>query len=434
MFHCMYATPNQIDLSEQNFEIGHQLRFFEDTSSTMDYESVKALSENSFTPLEKKIDAQYFTNSSFWYKFEVQNKEQTPLDRIIYFGVPWLDSVNIFVQDQDRQLSTYKGGDTYPFDNREINNHLINFNHHFEPGVSTVYVKVKTRDPFVVSISIVDTFTFLTKTGEEAIVTSFIYGVIIAMLLYNFVLFLNIKVKAYFFYVLYLSAFIVAHASYNCHTFKWFLFDYPDIQNWMESTTIFIFAITGLLFAQSFLNLKEYFPRLYQLNKTFIRSYVLIMLVTALFGYHVHIIFSIGLTVIFSVYLFALAFYTLIRGNRYSRFFLLGTTAGLLGTSTTALTVMAFIPYSDFGFHALDYGMVLDSILLSIALADRLKIIQEDKQNAEYEAIQAKKETKAKEEFLSNMSHEIRTPMNAIVGFVDILICSRKIGHYEGIC
>lgn len=114
--------------------------------------------------------------------------------------------------------------------------------------------------------------------------------------------------------------------------------------------------------------------------------YVGMMTVTGLMGYHYHVMFAIALSVLFSLYVFAMAWYVLFRGYRYARFFLLGTSAGLIGTAITALTVMALLPYSDLGFRAVDYGMVIDAILLSLALAERVKITQEEKLTAEKEA------------------------------------------------
>jgi signal transduction histidine kinase/CheY-like chemotaxis protein len=138
-------------------------------------------------------------------------------------------------------------------------------------------------------------------------------------------------------------------------------------------------------------------------------------------GYRYHVAFAISLTVLFSLYVFGIAIYSILKGNHYARLFLLAITAGLLGTLITALTVMALIPYTDAGLHAVDYGMIIDTILLSFALADRFKATQEEKLLAEGRTQKALAAKKAKEEFLSNMSHEIRTPMNAILGFINLL-------------
>lgn len=422
------ASLNQyvLDLSKQNKNIGKSLIYLEDKSAEMDIEDIKKIPLNKFKHLDKEIDSQTFTRSAFWYIFNAYNKESSPLQRLIVFGIPWLDDVKVYIEDESENITTYKGGDTLPFSNRTIDNIFINFMHPFAPGHSKIYVRVQTLDPFIVPISVIDTFTFLKDDTKHSAFSGFVYGIIIAMILYNFILFLSIKARQYIFYVLYLSLFLLMSTSYNCYSFKWFFFDDPQLQNWAESTTIFLFSIGGLLFAQSFLNLKENFPCLNRSTNYLILFFIATMTVTFIAGYHYHIMSAIALSILFSLYVFSIALYSLLKGNHYAIFFLLGATAGLLGTSITALSVMSIIPYSDIGFHAIDYGMTIDAILLSFALADKMKAIQNEKDFAQNEAKKALESKKAKGAFLSNMSHEIRTPMNAILGFINLLKKSIK--------
>ena len=103
-------------------------------------------------------------------------------------------------------------------------------------------------------------------------------------------------------------------------------------------------------------------------------------------GYHYHVIFSIVSVMVASSYIFGIALYSWMTGNRSARFFLLGAISGLIGAFVTALTVMSIIPYSYITYKANDFGMYIDVVLLSIALADRMKITQEKKLRAEKEA------------------------------------------------
>jgi signal transduction histidine kinase/CheY-like chemotaxis protein len=429
-FFITFATASStlpvLDLSKKNKNIGKSILYLEDKSAKMDFSQIKNLPNGAFKPLNKDVDSQLFTTSAFWYKFDVYNKEPSPLKRLIVVGIPWIDSVKVHVENENKQISIYEGGDTFAYKNRTIDHVYTNFEHEFQSGHSSVYLQVKTLDPFIVPVSVMDSSAFLHEEVSHSNYTGFVYGIIMAMLLYNLILFFNIKIAYYGFYVLYLGLFLIMNASYNCYTFKWFFYDYPTIQNWFESTFIYLFSIGGILFAQSFLNLKHSFVRLNLITNYLLLFYVAVMIVTFFIGYRYHITFAISLTVLFSLYVFGITIYSILRGNHYARLFLLAITAGLLGTLVTALTVMALVPYTDTGLHAVDYGMIIDTILLSFALADRFKATQEEKLIAENETKKALEAKKAKEEFLSNMSHEIRTPMNAIIGFVNILKNSVK--------
>ena len=78
-----------------------------------------------------------------------------------------------------------------------------------------------------------------------------------------------------------------------------------------------------------------------------------------------------------------LRFYCWCSGNRSARFFLLGSVSGLIGTMVTAFTVMAFLPFHYLTYKALDFGLMVDGILMSLALADRVKLVREEKLRAE---------------------------------------------------
>ncbi|MBT8348042.1 MAG: GGDEF domain-containing protein, partial [Sulfurovum sp.] len=376
-----------IDLSVPNHAIGQSLLEYEDTTASMTLAKVRQLTKNHFKPLNKAVASHPFTKSAFWYQFKVVNKEDSLVTRLIVFEPAWLDSVNITVISSQGQVQTYEGGNIYPYSKREIDHYLTNFKHDFEPGISTVYLQVKTRDPFIVSLSILDESEFLSGQVEESVYIGLIYGGIISMLFYNLFLFFGIKQRYYLYYVLYLSSFLIANASYNGYTYMYFLSDYPTVQNWLQSSGIYLFMITALLFANSFLNLEKYHQILYKITGFLIFLSISISALTTLFGgYHYHVMLSIITVMIVSIYIFGVALFSWLDGNRSARFFLLGTTSGLIGAVITALTVMSLIPFSYMTYKANDFGMLIDAVLLSIALSDRVKITLEKTRIVEKEA------------------------------------------------
>ena len=376
-----------IDLSVPNHAIGQSLLEYEDPTASMKLSEIRNLTHDNFKPLNKEVASHPFTKSAFWYQFKVLNKENRAVSRLMVFEPAWLDSVNITVISSQGQVQTYQGGNIYPYSKREMDHYLINFKHDFEPGISTVYLQVKTRDPFIVSLSILEESAFLAGQVEESVYTGLIYGGIAVMLLYNLFLFFGIKQRYYLYYVLYMSAFFVMNASYNGYTYMYLLSDYPTVQNWLQSTGVYLFMITALLFASSFLNLKKYHQILYTITAYLIFLIIGISLLSAFIGgYHYHIMLSIILVMFTSIYIFGMALFSWLDGNRSARFFLLGAASGLIGAIITALTVMSFIPFSYMTYKANDFGMLIDAVLLSIALADRVKITLEKTRIVEKEA------------------------------------------------
>jgi len=384
----LHASPHNdpIDLTSPHFRIGKSIQVYEDVGAKMDFSQIQKLPPSAFSPLHASVDAHLFTSSSFWYRFELLNPSNEPLERLIVIEIPWIDFIRATIISPDRSVHTYTTGNVFPYSQRSAQHRLCNVEHRFVPGYSTVYVQVKTRDPFIVPISVTDRLNLMIEDAKDSVLNGFVYGFIAAMLIYNLFLFLTIRAPYYAFYVLYLASFIIMTLSYNGYTFQLLFQNEPEIQNWMQSTTIFLFSISGLMFAKSFLNFKHYSTYINRISKALIYFYLIVMVLSVFAGYHIHVALSIAMSVFYSLYVVGVAIYSLVRGNRSAKFFLLGTMAGLVGTAITALTVMAVIPFTQTGFKAVDYGMIIDTILLSLALADRVRIAQEEKTLAEQEA------------------------------------------------
>ena len=378
-------TPQPfLDLNSSHFHIGRSMSVYEDTQATLTFEQVSKLPSHTFTPVKKDVFSYPFTSSAFWYTFKVDNMQDTDLSRLMVFEAAWLDYIQINIVSPNKQVRQYEVGNTFEFTNRTIDHHLINQSHDFQPGISDVFIQVKTRDPFVFTLSILKEKTFLLEQIKQSKYIGLLYGILLAMLFYNLFLYFGIKEPYHAYYVLFVTAFLIGNASYNGYTFKLFFSHSPQLQNWMQSSSIFLFSLCNLLFAQSFLNLKQTHRRLNVSSTAIFYLLLFTALLSALIGgYTYHVIFSIVLSAIISAYILAIGFYSYSKGNRSALFFLLGSISGLTGTVITALTVMGQIPYYNLTYKALDVGMVMDALLLSLALAHKVRITQEEKLIAE---------------------------------------------------
>ncbi len=378
------SLPPALDISRSQQHIGKSMLLYEDTSCDMGLSDILQLSNDAFSPLHTDVFSTTFTSSSYWFKFNVNNTTDMPLSRIFVFEPPWLDYVHVHILTQGSISSSYEVGNIFEYSNRTIDHHLINFEHTFLPGTSSIYIQVKTRDPFIVSLSLMEEEKFLLQQQDKSFYIGLIYGVLLAMMLYNFFLFIGIREPYYAYYVLFVTAFLIMNASYNGYTFKPLCAQLPELQNWLQASSIFFYSLTALLFAKSFLNLKKT-HRLLNIS-TLYMIYFLLFIATisaVIGGYHYHVMLSITMSVIVSLYIFFTAIFSWRQGNRSARFFILGFFSGLSGTVITALTVMGQISYHEYTYRALDFGMVIDAILLSLALSDKLKIINEQKLIAE---------------------------------------------------
>ena len=378
------TSSNAIDISSSHHNIGKHISIYKDPTASMKLSDIRKLPKEIFKPLNKPASSHGFTDASIWYRFNVINHKKTPVSRLFVFTPAWLDHVNIAVISPSGEVKKYQGGNALPYKHRTLDHYLINFKHAFEAGESQVYIEVKTRDPFIIAISLMEESTFLSEQLFDSLIIGLIYGGIIALLIYNLFLYFRIKEKYYLFYVIYLIAFLLLNSSYNGYWYMSITSNYPEIQNWSHSILAYIFICAALLFANSFLNLKKYHQKLYRSTLYLIYTILTISLFSAVFGgYHYHVMFSILSIIVASSYIVIVALYSWKSGMHSARYFLFGSLSGLIGACVTALTLMSLIPYNYFTYKASDFGMYIDIILLSLALADKYKIIQEARLKAE---------------------------------------------------
>jgi len=262
------------------------------------------------------------------------------------------------------------------------------------------------------------------------------------MILYNLILFLSTKERVYAAYISYLFFFLLMHATYNGYTFPLFWPDSPNWGNWAHSVFIYLFIGSGLFFAISFLELRKKQPHAYRIAVGFASILSLSFILTALIdGYSLHVRSSIIWVMIYAPFVLVLGIFALRSGNRSARFFLTAAIAGFIGSFITALAVSGLIPYSGITYHAVDIGMLIDAILLSFALADRLRLARLQTEQAKSELLTATQEyalqldqtvtqrtldlsnaNASKDRFFSIIAHDLRGPIGGLTALFNEVI------------
>ena len=384
----IYSFANEVDISDKNLTyIGNFTSYKEDKNSTLTIKEIKDLDKKDFKKIKENVHSKFFTNSTIWYKFKLNNHTLKKQERYFVFDLPWIDSINIYIYDPKDTLTKYQLGNTLPFANRSMKIIMLNKKHLFDVGKSTIYLQVKTRDPFVLPFSLLSEKELLEKNFYENTIEFCFYSVVFSMLCFNIILFFLLKDKIYLYYVFFLLSYIMASLTYTGHSFKYILYDYPQIQNWMQSISIYIYGIMAIIFSKYFLKLKEYLPKLNKLTNYVLISYILLFILTALLGYRIHVMSSIVLIFFISLFIMFLSYNSYKKGNKVALFFIIGTIFGLIGTAITAFTVMSFFPYKWSLFRAIDFGIAIDTILISVALANRFSILYKALQNTEKKLI-----------------------------------------------
>ena len=316
-----------------------------------------------------------FTKSVYWYKFTLNNPYPQSRVRILSLDAAWLDNVELYVATPAGAYERIVMGDQLPFEQRTISHHHFLNKLVVPPGSTSYLLRVNTSDPFMTPITLRAPADFDEREWLQGVYYGMFYGGLLIMLLYNGIIFLSIRDRRYFFYCLYLAAFFLMNFSYNGFAYQYLWPDSPRWANYSYGLFINLFQITGMLFAFSFLNPRKRMPHMYSVMKGFLAFLIIAPPLTYLIGDRVFY----NMVPIYSIFIYsplvALAgIVALLKGFRAARFFVLASLATLVGAFFSALTVSGFLPYSFLTFHAVEFGLLADMVLLSLAMADRINL------------------------------------------------------------
>ncbi|MEO8020341.1 7TM diverse intracellular signaling domain-containing protein [Polaromonas sp.] len=324
------------------------------------------------------------TRSAFWLRIALQAQADAPAQWLLEVAYPALDQLDLYTPNNRGEFVRQSGGDLRPFASRVVphRNHVLPVT--LQPGgENLVYLRVQSQGTLSAPVRLWQAPALWQHDQLEYSLLSLYFGLLVGLLLYNLLLYLSVRDRAYLIYVGFVGGMAVSQAALTGMGGQFF---WPG-QTWWNSVSppvgMAAAAAFGILFARNFLNSAVRMPRMNRVMLALVGSWLLALLAALLLPYTVSS-WMVTVLAVVSVTVVVLAGALSVRQKHPgASYFLTAWAVLLLGVATLVLHNTGVLPSNLLTSNSLLIGSALEMVLLSFALADRINIERNEKERAQ---------------------------------------------------
>ncbi|KUP08344.1 hypothetical protein Q73_06250 [Bacillus coahuilensis m2-6] len=381
----LQASTQTVEITSKTtkLDLVNNLQFYVDRDSVIKNDSSILKYENQFKDFIHTDAAGDVSNATYWLKTTLKNGEPTPIQFYIEIQKPHLSYISVFSKERDQLVLLDETGYAYPFSDRKIAHRHFVFPLTLAGNEQKdVYFKISTDSFFQAPVILWEPETFLEQQYKNQMVFGIYYGVMIAMIIYNSFLYISLRQKTYLYYILFLTGFTVLQAIWDGFASQWLWSELPWIALRSNSLAIIFTSLFSLLFAKHFLQLDTLSPKLSKVIDHFVVISSIVFIIPFLLNISLSTMLSTLVSAVFLVLNIAILISVRTR-SRAAKFYLSAWGLLFTGIALNLLAAFKLLPLTFITLYGPKIGGLVEVFVLSLALADQINMVKEEKRREE---------------------------------------------------
>ncbi|MFQ3575046.1 MAG: 7TM diverse intracellular signaling domain-containing protein [Cytophagales bacterium] len=376
------------DFEEFEF-LGEFYSIFEDKSTNLALYDILNDSTIKFNVKKQAYNFNENPYSAYWLKFNIKVDRSCKKHFLIESYNTHIKNLQLYIPNEEGKYEVHKAGTDFRFFDRDYIHQNIIFDLKVPTdSLVTIYARVYSFNHAGFDFRIKTNNFFVFYTTNEYLFLGLFYGIMFVMAVYNFLLYISVRDKIYLYYVFYVMAAVLSTLTDDSLGMRYIWFSAPVLDSFIGHIIApNLLLASFVIYAYHFLNISE------QKNKFIKQSifgtiavYIVYFLIEKFFlpyGVNVRIFHVLPFITIYAV-----AIYLYFKGQKTSKYFIIGYTFILLSFFIIQLRASGSIDGNIFTVYSFNYGLVFEIVVFSFGLSERIRNIIVEREIAQQQIIQ----------------------------------------------
>lgn len=327
-----------------------------------------------FTPYSQPYINRGVSSETIWIIFDLKNDSTQDIEKILIVTSPLIEYIALYKNNLNDPL--IKGVSHISPDHRTLSPYY----HITIPAKTSKKYILEVRstiNPIDFGLWVHDEKSYQAEDQTQQFIDILLIGMVLALMLYSFILSFYTKDKSYRYYSFYLFALIYQQLTYLGLTQIYFPLSFVAIDIKITVFKITLLVITAALYSMYFLKTKS-MQYLYKGYLVFIViSFIEMIVLSFPQFYNLDIVILTGtLFIIYNLWAGVISYR---KGNKQARLFIVGFGIVFISYLFIILDALGFTSIMQDFRNILIVSTALEALILSLAFADRYIILQKEK-------------------------------------------------------